>query len=162
MDTDILVVLLVWLTIGVVIGGWISIDTFRRKVKGAKWVAAGIFLSVIGLALYLWMRNKGVRAGQPAVPDYRYNEPAGPEVRPAPMGDTTVERPPSMPPATPEPVQPGGEQQTPVPEPEGSRPEYRSQAPTHEQVEGIPRCPKCDAAVSGSDEVCSECGTKLK
>jgi zinc-ribbon domain len=155
MDTDILVVLLVWLTIGVVIGGWISIDTFTRKVKGAKWVAAGIFLTVIGLALYLWVRDKTVRAGQPAVPTYRYSEPAVPEVRPAPMTDTTVEPAPSMPPATPE-------QQTPVPEPEGSRPEYRSAVPVREQVEGIPRCPKCDAAVSASDEFCSECGTKLK
>ena len=53
MGIEIWEILLVWLTIGVVIGGWISVDTFRRKVKGAKWVAAGIFLSVIGLALAL-------------------------------------------------------------------------------------------------------------
>jgi len=160
MDTDILVVLLVWLTIGVVIGGWISIDTFRRKVKGAKWVVTGIFLTVIGLALYLWMRDKKVQAGQPAVPNYRYSEPAVPEVRPAPKKDTMVKPAPSMPPATPEQVPPGPEQQTPGPAPDGWRPEYRSQV--REQVEGIPRCPKCDAAVGSSDEFCSECGSKLK
>ena len=89
MDTDILVVLLVWLTIGVVIGGWISIDTFRRKVKGAKWVAAGIFLSVIGLALYLWMRNKASAQANPPsrIPLQRTGRAGS---APRPMGDTTV------------------------------------------------------------------------
>ena len=58
MGSEILIILVVWLTIGVVIGGWISVDTFGRKVKGAKWVALGVILSVIGLMIYLWMREK--------------------------------------------------------------------------------------------------------
>src|ERR1019366_1032094 len=73
MDTGFLIALIVWLIIGVVIGGWISIDTFRRKVKGAKWVAIGVILSVVGLAIYLIMRNRnktGNRTEHRSPPEY--------------------------------------------------------------------------------------------
>jgi hypothetical protein len=173
MGTEILIILVVWLTIGVVIGGWISIDTFRRKVKGAKWVAGGVLLSVIGLVIYLMMRNKKKGSKQPehhAAPEYRYSEPVAPEVQPAPTAETTVEPAPVVPQTTPEPepVQPSPEEQMPqeaAPQtmPEEPPPEYRSWAPVvREQVEGIPRCPKCGAAASGFDEFCSECGDKIK
>ena len=164
-----MIVLLVWLTIGVGIGGWISIDSFRRKVKGAKWVVAGVFLSVIGLAIYLRMRDRTKKVKHPehqAPPEYRYSEPAGPEVRPVPRDGATVEPSPDVPPA-PEPDQSGPAQQRSqgplLPTPDGSRPEYRPTAHVlREQVEGIPRCPNCGAAVSAKDELCSECGAKLK
>jgi hypothetical protein len=167
MDTGFLIALIVWLIIGVVIGGWISIDTFRRKVKGAKWVAIGVILSVVGLAIYLIMRNRnktGNRTEHRSPPEYRYSETVAPESHPTPMEGTTIEPPPVVPKPTPErpvPEQPSPEHVAPTPEESG--PNYRTWAPhIKEQIEGAPRCPKCGAAVSGSDEFCPECGTKLK
>jgi hypothetical protein len=161
----VLEILLVWFIIGVVIGGWISIDTFRRKVEGARWIAAGIFLSVIGLALYLFMhrRAKAVKPSEfrPAPEEYRYAEPASPEVRPAPEAKAVAE----PAPATPEPARPGQEPQrdgaeTPQAE---ERSQYNSWAPViREQIEGIPRCQKCGTAASGFDVFCSVCGAKIK
>jgi hypothetical protein len=169
MDTDILIALVIWLIIGVVIGGWISIDTFRRKIKGAKWVAMGVILSVIGLAIYLVMRNRiktGRPADQHAPPEYRYSEPVTPESHPTPMEGTVIAPPPVAPQQTPEPVQPSQEPAAPksnAPQDEESGPNYGTWAPhIKEQIEGIPRCPKCGAAVSASDEFCSECGNRLK
>ncbi len=61
------------------------------------------------------------------------------------------------------------------PKPEYPAPEYKFEkkaeaqpkgAPKEEkkmeQVEGIPRCPKCGAAISMHDEKCPKCGQKLK
>ena len=30
------------------------------------------------------------------------------------------------------------------------------------QIDGIPRCPECGAAISSSDKSCKDCGAKLK
>ena len=166
MGIEVLEILLVWLTIGVVIGGWISVDTFRRKVEGARWVAAGIFLSVIGLVLYLIVRKMQRHVKHPAfheAPDYRFSETGPPEVQPspiAPINDVSTpivikagpETEPNMPPEA-----------ALVAMPEQTRPEYRSSAPVNqERVEGIPRCPKCGNAVSTHDDLCSECGAKIE
>ncbi|HEY3420168.1 MAG TPA: hypothetical protein VGK23_06410 [Methanomassiliicoccales archaeon] len=146
MDTEIILeIILIWLIIGVVIGGWISIDTFRRKVEGARWVAAGVFLSVIGLVLYLYMRK---RADGTKSPEFR----ASPEYKV-----------PSTPSA--EPVQ---SSETPKQEvAEEAKTEERSQYSSwpsviKEQIEGAPRCPKCGVAASGFDVFCAECGAKIK
>ena len=169
MVTEILIALMVWLIIGVVIGGWISFDTFRRNVKGAKWVALGVLLSVIGLLIYLKLRDKNDlnRPKQHAGPEYRYIEPAAPEVQPRSVAQTSAEPRPAMPHTTPEPVQPYSEprvqEDAPRTMPEEPRPEYRTEPPViREQVEGIPRCPKCGVAISSFDEFCSECGAKLR
>jgi hypothetical protein len=173
MGSEILILLVVWLIIGVVIGGWISIDTFGRKVKGAKWVACGVLLSVIGLAIYLLMRDrKKISKHQEhhPVPEYRYEEPVAPAARSAPIQEKTVEPIPAAPQTivVPEPVHMSPEPETPQQEapltmPEETRPEYRTEQPqVRPKVEGIPRCPKCGAAVSGFDDFCSECGAKLK
>jgi hypothetical protein len=169
MDIVILEILLVWLTIGVVIGGWISIDTFRRKVEGARWVAAGIFLNVIGLALYLYMRKRAniARSLEPhPAPEYRYPDPSTFNAPPSPVVKSAGEQGPAIT-AEPGPVQAeaGGEQQ--VPQPPATvmeeRSQYHSWAPViREQIEGAPRCPKCGFAASGFDEFCSECGAKIK
>ncbi len=162
MGIEILEILLVWLTIGVVIGGWISVDTFRRKVEGARWVVAGIVLSVIGLALYLIMKKRDSNK-QPefhSAPEYRYVEPETPKAQPAP----TVPQGTSAPePASPH-LEPQMTQETvPAAMPEEIKPEYRSWAPVvRDQVEGIPRCQKCGIAISSHDDFCSECGAKLK
>lgn len=168
MDTDWLIVLVVWLIIGVVIGGWISIDTFRRKVKGAKWVAIGVILSVVGLAIYLIVRSRS-KTGRPtdhhAPPEYRYSETVAPDSHPTPMEGTRIEPPPVAPVPAQEQVPPSQEPATPksAPQDEQTGPNYGTWAPhIKEQIEGIPRCPKCGAAVSASDEFCSECGNKLK
>jgi cell division protein FtsN len=172
MGSEILIILVIWLTIGVVIGGWISVDTFGRKVKGAKWVAVGVLLSVIGLMIYLWMRDKKKspnRSGHDTAPEYRYQEPSPLEVRPIPVAETIAKPVPveqrttsvkePLPPV-PEPEAP--QEAAPLTMPEESRPEYRNEQPLRQKIEGIPRCPKCGVAVSGFDEFCSECGTKLK
>jgi len=173
MVTEILILLVVWLTIGVVIGGWISVDTFRKKVKGAKWVAIGVILSVVGLLIYLVMRNK-MDAAEPvhhSAPEYKFGERPAPEAQPAPKAETTVEMKvepsPVVPQADPEPAQPSPEpmaqEAAPLTMPEQPRPEYRSWSPgVRDLVEGVPRCPKCSVAVSGFDDFCPECGAKLK
>ena len=165
MGIEVLEILLVWLTIGVVIGGWISVDTFRRKVKGAAWVAAGIFLSVIGLALYLIVRKKQRDVKHTAfheAPDYRFSETAPPEVQPAPMAPITDESPPIVIKAGPE-TEPNMPPETaPMAKPEEPRPEYRWAPVIQERVEGIPRCPKCGNAVSSRDDSCTECGAKIE
>jgi len=169
MVTEILILLVVWLTIGVVIGGWISVDTYKRNVKSAKWVALGVLLSIIGLVIYLTMRNNDDhhRSEQHTAPEYRYSEPPTPEVQPAPMAQNKVEPAPVMPQPSPEPVQPNPEpmvpEATPLAMPEEPRPENHTGEPViREQVEGIPRCPKCGVAISSFDDFCSECGAKLK
>jgi hypothetical protein len=172
MVTEILIILVVWLTIGVVIGGWISVDTFRKKVKGAKWVAIGVLLSVVGLLIYLTMRNKlnDTKPVHPSAPEYKFSEPAAPDVpAPAPTVPKTIEPEPFIPQPVPEPepVRPSPEpmalDSAPLPAPEETRPEYRTWSPgIRDLVEGIPRCPKCGVAVSGFDEFCAECGAKLK
>ena len=169
MVMEIIIILVVWLTIGVVIGGWISVDTFKRNVKSGKWVALGVLLSVIGLAIYLRMGNKKHlnRPSQPGVPEYRYIEPATSEVQSASAAKTTVEPAPIVPEPTPQPVQPSPgpsvPETNPLVMPEEPRPEYHTLAPMiREPVEGIPRCPKCGVAVSSFDDSCLECGAKLK
>lgn len=113
MDIGILEILLVWLTIGVVIGGWISVDTFRRKVEGARWVAAGVFLTVIGLGLYLYMRKKANAVKQPEFrpsAEYDYAKTVEPEALPAPIVEKKEERSSTIPPTL-EQVQPNPETQ---------------------------------------------------
>ena len=152
MDDTILIILLVWLTIGIVIGGWISVDTFRRKVKGAKWVAIGVLLSVVGLLIYLMIgkKKKDVQAEHHhAAPEYKFTEPTAP-APPAGTGKATSE---------PAPV---ASQPVKEPMPEGQRPENTWAPHIKKQLEGTPRCPKCGAAVSSFDEICPDCGAKLK
>ena len=148
MGSEILIILVVWLTIGVVIGGWISVDTFGRKVKGAKWVALGVILSVIGLMIYLWMREKKKspnRAGDDTAPEYRYQEQLATEVQSIPMAETMAKPVPVEEKTTPvkEPHPPVPEPETPqeaapLTMPEESRPEYRNELPVRQKIEGIP------------------------
>lgn len=63
------------------------------------------------------------------------------------------------------------------PKPEYAKPEYKMDKPAPpkeaapeqkaaekhvEQVEGIPRCPSCGAAISVHDEKCPKCGKQLR
>ncbi len=140
----VLEILLVWFIIGIVIGGWISIDTFRRKVEGARWVAAGVFLTVIGLALYIYMRKKAMAVKSPVfrpAPEFHYPEKTASDVPSEPATQTPME---------------------PAITPVGCSP-YESWAPViKDQIEGPPRCPKCGSAARTIDEFCSECGARLK
>ena len=109
------------------------------------------------------------RVGHDTAPEYRYQEPSPLEVRPIPVAETIAKPVPveqrttsvkePLPPV-PEPEAP--QEAAPLTMPEESRPEYRNEQPLRQKIEGIPRCPKCGVAVSGFDEFCSECGTKLK
>jgi hypothetical protein len=168
MGSEILISVMVWLTIGIVIGGWISIDTFRRKVKGTIWVVAGVLLSIIGLAIYLFMRDKIVnKCSGREVPEYRYGEPAKPAVRLPPVEDKTIGPTPATPTTNQESGRPDPE--SPMPQgpvlqaPETIPPEYRSSEPEVKvTVEGVPRCKECGADVSMSSGFCTECGARLK
>jgi hypothetical protein len=165
MGIEIWEILLVWLTIGIVIGGWISVDTFRRKVEGARWIAVGIFLSVIGLALYLIARKKQKGVKQPEfheTPQYRHSEPAPQKTQSAPIAPVSGGSGPIVIPAGPEQKTPTSPDAAPAPVPEETRPEHRWAPVIREHIEGIPRCPKCGSAVSSRDDFCSECGAKIK
>lgn len=169
MGEELIIGLVVWFTIGVVIGGWISVDTFRRNIRGAGWIALGVIFSFIGLIAYIALREKagtkGAKAGYNP-PDYRYDEQVAPSKKapvpeppkpdaPAAADDASIVLPEERSEAAKvENVPPQEERDRPMPE-------YR-QEPARENVEGIPRCPKCGAAVSFTEEFCSECGAKLK
>jgi hypothetical protein len=173
MGVEILLVLVVWLAIGVVVGGWISIDMSRRKAKDAKWIGLGIILNVIGLAIYLVLRDKKKDIKQPehvTPPEYRFNELKQTEAVQAPSTETKEETVPEAPQTvpSPEPLSPTQDPQMQKPAtlpttPDESRPAYRTEQPKKfEKIEGIPRCPKCRAAVSSFDEFCPDCGAALK
>jgi hypothetical protein len=156
----VLEILLVWFIIGIVIGGWIAIDTFKRKVEGARWIAAGIFLTVIGLVLYLYVRKKedGVRSpGFRTAPEFHYDEPKEPAAQPAPAKDTAG---PSQTVVSKGPEPERKDQESPKTEEQSK---YNTWAPViKQQIEGAPRCPKCGAAASSFDVFCPDCGARIK
>jgi hypothetical protein len=177
MGDELVIGLVIWFTIGVVIGGWISVDTFRRGIKDARWIALGVVLSFIGLAIYLLLRNKQKTEAPHAsykAPEYRLEHKEVPASQPSPQYQPVEPVPSAVESSTI--VLPATEQDRPAPsdappaqEPAYSAPvqepvpEYQPQEPAvKEPIEGIPRCPKCGSAISAYEDFCSECGTKLK
>ncbi|MCE5296031.1 MAG: hypothetical protein LLG16_02870 [Euryarchaeota archaeon] len=167
MDFDWRILLFAWLILGIASSMLVYWDMDRRKkVKGVLALIC-IPLCVFGLLIYFLFRGKIEDRGRNLPPKPNYGKPEyrfKDEQKPA-----TTEEPEKV--AAPEPVpvkeaepKPNKEE-GPFPEPPAAkRPDIRLEegASKSMDIEGIPRCPKCRAAVSSFDTVCGECGAKLK
>ncbi len=128
--------LAIWLVIGAVI----AVYLYRNMSKEGKveiiWVLIGFLFSVLGLLAFIGLRSMKERERDKAVDPKSY-EPPSYKIK-GPEGEET--------PTTP--------REEPRPEPKPKK--------EIKQIEGIPRCPECGAAISSSDKRCNDCGAKLK
>lgn len=135
MELDLWIPIVIWLAIGAVI----ALYLYRLMDKEGKvemiWVVIGFLLSVLGLMAFIGARSMKEKDRDKAVDPKSYQPP---EYKL--KGEEPKEKP--------------KEEKKPEPAP----------APKKEvkQIEGIPRCPECGAAISSSDKRCRDCGAKLK
>ncbi len=137
MELDLWIPISIWLVIGAVI----AVYLYRLMDKEGKveviWVVIGFLLSVLGLMAFIGVRSMKDRDRDKAVDPKSYQPPEyklkEEEAKPAPNEEKGPE---------------------PVPEPKPKK--------EVKQIEGIPRCPECGAAISSSDVRCRDCGAKLK
>ncbi|QLH75064.1 MAG: hypothetical protein HPY73_06165 [Methanomassiliicoccales archaeon] len=170
MSFDWKIMLIVWLILGIASSMLVYWDMDRRKKVQGTWALLCIPLSVLGLGLYLVFRNKIQSTGRelPPKPDYgkpEYVFKEEPKVEKVP--DTVEEKRLDAPSSQPGPIKDEDKKDEevvlPEPPPVQARAEWKEDAPVkRERIEGIPRCPRCNAAVSSFDAVCSDCGAKLK
>jgi hypothetical protein len=142
-------------------------DMDRRKKVQGFWALICIPLCVFGLLIYFLFRGKIADSGRNlppkpnyGKPEYRFKDEQKPVVSEEPKKEATSE-PAPVKEAEPEPKV----EDEPFPEPPAAkRPDIQlEEGPSKNMnIEGIPRCPKCRAAVSSFDSVCGECGAKLK
>ena len=136
MDLDLWIPILIWLAIGAVIAFYL----YRLMDKEGKveviWVVIGFLLSVLGLMAFIGARTMKEKDRDKAV-------------------DPKSHQPPEYKLKEEEPKDKVNEEKKPEPAPEPKKEEVK-------QIEGIPRCPKCGAAISSSDIRCRDCGAKLK
>ncbi|MDD1772281.1 MAG: zinc ribbon domain-containing protein [Methanomassiliicoccales archaeon] len=132
MGLEIWIPLAIWLAIGVAV----AVYLYRRMDKEGKvkfgWLIVGFLLSTLGLTIYFFMLSLKEKRRDKAVDAKSYEAPS-----------YTLK----------------GEEGAPKKErPKEEKPLKKEV----KQVEGIPRCPECGAAISSSDERCRDCGAKLK
>jgi rubrerythrin len=137
MALEIWIPLLIWLALGAVI----ALYLYRHMDKEGKveviWVIIGFLLSVLGLLAFMVMRSRKEKDRDKAVDPKSYAPPA---------------------------YKMKAEEEAPKTEkPQAAEPKPET-APKKEvkQIEGIPRCPSCGAAISHVDKRCPDCGAKLK
>jgi hypothetical protein len=137
MYLDLLIPTLAWFAIGAAI----AIYLYRLMDKEGKveipWVVVGFLLSILGLLAFIGVRSMKEKERDKAVDTQSYDPPAyklkGPEDE-LPKADKAKAEP--------------------KPEPKPKK--------EVKQIEGIPRCPECGAAISHVDKKCPDCGAKLK
>lgn len=135
MELDLWIPIVIWLAIGAVI----ALYLYRLMDKEGRveriWVVIGLLLSVLGLMAFIGVRSMKERDRDKAVDPKSYQPP---EYKL--KGEERKERP--------------KEESKPEPAP----------APKKEvkQIDGIPRCRECGAAISSSDVRCRDCGAKLR
>jgi hypothetical protein len=136
MALDIWIPILVWLAIGAVIALYLYQYMNKEGKVDAIWVMIGFFLSVLGLMAFIGVRSLREKDRDRAVDPHSYEPPSyklkGPE------GEAKKEE----------------AKEEPAPQPKPKK--------EVKQIEGIPRCPECGAAISSVDEKCPDCGAKLK
>jgi hypothetical protein len=163
----------IWFLIGAVCAGLVYQDQVDRKAKGWKWPLLCIPLSVIGYYLYHSEKRKvrptarelPPRQHYPA-PEYQFKElppepveaktetdPMTPTAAVSSTASSTVQEEPVAEPLAPPPVE--KDNRTAEERVDPSRPKVQ-------QIEGIPRCGSCGAAVSSYDVACNNCGAPLK
>jgi hypothetical protein len=136
MDLDVWIPILVWLAIGAAV----ALYLYRLMDKEGKvekmWVLIGFLLSVLGLMAFIGVRSMKEKDRDKAV-DPKSFQPPEYKMK----GEEPKERP--------------KEEKKPEPAPEPKKKEVK-------QIEGIPRCSECGAAISSTDVRCRDCGAKLK
>jgi len=134
------VIILIWLGIGAGIAAWMYADTkVRKKAVGWDWVAVGFLLSIIGAIAYIVAVNANKKHANQYPPQTKYENP---------KYDFEGEKHETSPQPTQTPAQ-----------------QAKAEAKGKEkikQIEGIPRCRHCGAAISEHDWECPKCGVKLK
>jgi hypothetical protein len=137
MALDVWIPIVVWLALGAAI----ALYLYRHMDKEGKvemiWVIIGFLFSVLGLLAFIGMRSMKEKDRDKAVDPKSYDPPT--YKMKAEEDAPKAEKP---------------KVAEPKPEP----------APKKEvkQIEGIPRCPSCGAAISHVDRKCPDCGAKLK
>lgn len=161
----------IWLIIGVISAILVYYDMKELGEIDWKWPIICLLLSIVGAAIYYFVRPKTVIKGRELPPKPDYGKPeyrfeddakvAEHEERPeedqpqVPVLETSqapsahVEE--TGPAMTPEP-----------PSTQAVIEEKPAPKPKVTQIEGIPRCQECGAAVSSHDEKCPRCDAKLK
>jgi len=190
MELDVYLIVGIWLLLGAISAILVFLDMRHRKKMEPIWALLCIPLSVIGFFIYFIRYEKVGQSAKgrelPPKPDYgkpeyKFKE----EPKPAPVQETTEAVMTEPEPVVEAPVQQAAEPEyvpeaVPVEEP---APAVQTQEeavfeppaepavavaapppakPRKAQIEGIPRCPECGAAVSSYDDVCPSCGNKLK
>ncbi len=137
MDLDIWIPLMVWFAIGAMIAIYLYQYMNREGKVEIVWVVVGFLLSVLGLMAFIGIRSMKEKERDRAVDPKSYDSPTyklkGPEDD-VPKVEKPMEEP------------------------------KIEQKPKKiiNQIEGIPRCPECGAAISHVDKKCPDCGAKLK
>lgn len=133
MHLELWIPILIWLAIGAGIAAYLYRLMDREGKVEVIWVIIGFFLSVLGLMAFIGVRSMKDKDRDKAVDPNSYQPPEYKLKDEEPKPAPKVEK---------------------KPEP----------APKKDvkQIEGIPRCPECGAAISSSDERCRDCGAKLK
>lgn len=133
----VLAIILIWFGIGAGIAAWIYADTKARKKEASwKWVGIGFLLSILGGVAYIVAASTEKKRAYEYPPTPKYENP---------KYDYQGEK---------------HEGAQPAPE---NRPSTKEeQVKEVKQIEGLPRCRHCGAAVSEHDWQCPKCGAKLK
>ena len=133
MELWIIIIVGVWFALGAVVAAFIYHDMKIRKRISSKWIVIGFLLNVIGLLTYYI----GVKISR----RHPYQYP------PRPQYDTPLYR------------FEEGQQEEPVPV---APPEENGGKREFDFSEGIPRCPRCGAAISAHEWDCPRCGTNIR
>lgn len=166
--------LLIWLILGAISAAMIYLDMKSNGKVEVKWIVICLVLSLIGFILYYVMRERKPvkKPGQgrelPPKPDYGKPEYRFEEAKAEPA--QVVETPQVKIDPEPEPKVKKAEivSDEPVlvaPPLKENRVEpvhVEKPQPKVHQIEGIPRCSDCGAAISIHDVTCPNCGKQLK
>lgn len=166
--------LLIWLILGAISAAMIYLDMKNIGKVEVKWIVICLVLSLIGFVLYYIMRERKPvkRSGQgrelPPKPEYGKPEYRFEEIRSAPtpvIEPQQVNIDPTPEPKVYEPVKIDDGQvlvAPPIKESIAEPAPLEKHKPKVPQIEGIPRCSDCGAAISIHDIRCPNCDKQLK
>jgi len=132
MQLELIIAVIAWLLIGAISAAYVFMDMQKNKDLKASWLVIAFLLSVVGLVLYFYL-VKEKRIDATYPPKPVYSAPA--------YKFDKVE----------------AEKKSALAESGGTK--AKSEV---KQIEGIPRCPDCGAAISERDFNCPNCGRKLR
>jgi hypothetical protein len=132
LEEIIVVTVIAWLLVGAICAAYAWMDMRKNKDPKASWLVIAFLLCVVGLALYIFLVKKK-RVDATYPPKPVYTAPAYKFDKVEAEKKNEAEK------------NNGGQAK-----------------PNVKQIEGIPRCPDCGAAISDRDFNCPNCGKKLR